>query len=126
MHRVRQDSACLQDECKEIYRGVKSDGGDYAKRLLGLKAGDTFDLELASSFSSQMMKSANFAGYHGIMFHVVDGDIKDAPSIRGLSLYESEYEVLVDDRMWKVTKVVEDDKTQYHFHHIWIERQKEG
>ncbi len=111
---------------EEIFRGIKRDGGDYAKRLMALKVGDTFDLEMASSFSSKMMKSANFAGYHGIMFHVVNGDIQDAPSIRGMSLYEDEYEVLVDDRLWKVTKVVEDDKTQYHFYHIWIERIKGG
>ena len=109
---------------EEIFRGIKRDGGDYAKRLMALKVGDTFDLEMASSFSSEMMKSGNFAGYHGIMFHVVNGDINDAPSIRGMSLYEDEYEVLVDDRLWKVTKVVEDDKTQYHFYHIWIERIK--
>ncbi|MBQ9564931.1 MAG: minor capsid protein [Synergistaceae bacterium] len=111
---------------EEIFRGIKRDGGDYAKRLMALKVGDIFDLEMASSFSSEMMKSANFAGYHGIMFHVVNGDIQDAPSIRGMSLYEDEYEVLVDDRLWKVTKVVEDDKTQYHFYHIWIERIKGG
>ena len=91
---------------KEIYRGVKSAPGDkYAKMLLGLKPGDNFDLVMPSSFTSDPLIAKEFSGFNGIVFHVADTDIKNAPSISGISLSPRETEVFVNDRFWEVVKI---------------------
>lgn len=90
---------------KEIFRGVSNSGSEYSKKLLGLRPGSEFDLQMPSSFSSSESTARGFAGGSGILLHVSDTDILDAPSIDGLSVNKGEYEVFVSDRKWEVVKV---------------------
>lgn len=94
-----------QGSGKEIFRGVTNTGSEYSKMLLGLKKGDIFDLQMPSSFSTSSRVARDFAGSNGIMFHILDTDIKDAPSISGLAKWNTEEEILVNDRLWEVVKI---------------------
>ena len=76
---------------------------------------------MPSSFSSTLRRSESFAGSGGIMLHISDNDVVDAVSIKGLSQFSSEDEVLVDDRRWKVVKVEDRDDGR---HHITMKRVK--
>ena len=90
---------------KEIFRGIANSGSEYSQKLLGLKPGSEFDLQMPSSFTSDRTTARGFAGISGILLHVSDTDILDAPSIEGMSVNKGEYEVLVSDRKWEVVKV---------------------
>ena len=89
---------------KEIYRGVGINN-KYGQMLLGLKVGDDFDLQMPSSFSTDRLTAKGFAGGSGIIFHVSDTDLRDAPSIERISSGKGELEVLVSDRNWEVVKI---------------------
>lgn len=108
-------------ETKILHRGVKG-GGEYAKKLRALVAGDDFDLEMASSFSSSENVAKNFAGHSGIILHIEENSWKNAPSARGFSNFFGESEVLVGDQMWKVTRVQDDASG---LRHISIVRKRE-
>ena len=84
---------------------MSNSGGQYSQMLLGLKPGDEFDLQMPSSFSTDKAIARGFAGHGGILFHVSDKDILNAPSIEGLSKGYGESEVLISDRHWEVEKV---------------------
>ena len=90
---------------KEVLRGVKKSGSEYSQKLLGLKVGDEFDLQMPSSFSTDKSIAEGFAGFQVILFHVSDRDLLNAPSIEGLSLGHGEQEVFINDRLWEVEKV---------------------
>ena len=109
---------------QEIYRGLRNNGSDYAKMLLGLQPGDTFDLQMPSSFSSTMARSEGFAGNGGIMLHVASDDIRNAPSIRGISHFPSEDEILVNDHLWEVVKVNDERSKSQGFFHITLRRKE--
>ena len=108
---------------QEIFRGVRNAAGDrYSHMLLGLKPGDEFNLQMPSSFSSDKLQARGFAGLGGILFHVDDTDIKNAPSISGVSVSPHEKEILVNDQLWEVVKV--DD--QRHAPGVLYEPGKDG
>ena len=96
---------------KEIFRGVHGTVDRYSHMLFGLKPGDDFDLQMPSSFSSDRSIARGFAGFNGILLHVSDTDILDAPSTNGLSVNAGECEVLVSDLKWEVVKVEDERKT---------------
>ena len=105
---------------KTLHRGVS---GEYAKKLRNFAVGDTFDLEMASSFSTSRDVASKFAGYKGVVLHTQAGSWKDATSITGFSHYFSEHEVLVSDRIWTITRVKDDE---YGTRHIFIKRVQTG
>jgi len=120
------------DGSLEIYRGIplKNIRGntDYSDKLLALKPGDDFDLQILSSFSSEYRIAQTFAKQNGIILHVPTIDIINSVSIQGISTIQSEMEVLVNDLSWIVEKIKDERiKAQsllfYHYH-IYLRRKK--
>ena len=89
----------------EIYRGVGDTTNEYTQSLLKLKVGDTFELEMPSSFSTDRQTARGFSGSSGIILHIMDTDLVNAPSISGLSANYEENEVLVNDTFFEVVKI---------------------
>lgn len=99
----------------EIYRGIGRPSSEYFQKLLTLKVGDTFDLEMPSSFSSDKNVAKDFAGRQGIIFHIADTDLLNSPSISGIADLHDEYEILVSDFLWEVVKI-EAQKIDFRYH----------
>ena len=92
-----------------IYRGINAlVGPKYAASLRALKPGDTIDFrKIVASFSSSEKIAQNFAiagGAGGIVFRAPTSKIKNAPSIKGLSHWSHEEEILVSDN-FKISKI---------------------
>ena len=109
-------------EGKELFRGLKNSSSAYAANLNSLKSGDPFDLNMTSSFSSSEHNAKSFAGGGGFILHIKDNEVTNGPSIRGMSKYPNEDEILIDDRDWKVTKVTSRTDSKDGYQHIWLER----
>lgn len=97
-----------KNEAGALYRGVMNRGETYTKGLLNLAVGDIFDLEMPSSFSSEVEIAAVNAGDRGVILRIEDASWHEAMSITGFSQFLFEKEVLVGDRFWKVLKVFDD------------------
>lgn len=104
----------------EIYRGIVNSGSKYSQRVLSLKVGDTFNLEMPSSFSSDKDVAKDFAGRGGIIFHISDTDLLNSPSISGIADIHAEYEILVSDFLWEVVKI--DPQGIDNRYHITLKR----
>ena len=89
----------------EIYRGIADVNTEYFERIINLKTGDIFDLEMPSSFSSDKQAAKNFAGMRGIILHVMDTDLLNSPSISGVASNHDEKEILVSDYLWEVISI---------------------
>lgn len=89
----------------EIYRGIANPDSEYTQSLFNLKVGDTFDLEMPSSFSTERQIARGFSGSGGVIIHIMDTDLVNAPSISGLSECREESEILVNDLLFEVVKV---------------------
>ena len=89
----------------EIYRGIADVNTEYFEKMINLKAGDIFDLEMPSSFSSDKQAAKNFAGMQGIILHVMDTDLMNSPSISGVASNHDEQEILVSDYLWEVVSI---------------------
>ena len=117
-----------------IYRGIPLEnpnypkGTEYAKELLKLKPGDVLDLEVISSFSSAYHVAQGFAEQNGIILHVKTDDLVNSTSIRAISTIQGEDEVLVNDLLWEVDKIVDErinEKSLLFYHyHIYLKRKQ--
>ena len=90
-----------------IYRGVHKKKGyeDYFNSLLKKKPGNKIEFDnFPSSFSTDEKTAQDYADNGGIVFKVPTSKIKNAVSIKGMSYYKSENEVLVSDN-FKVSKI---------------------
>ena len=83
---------------------------------MSLKPGDTWAVDkMPTSFSTDKSVASSFARTYthtgveeGIILHMPVAKLKNSPSIRGASHYNNEYEVLVADYNWKVSKVTDE------------------
>ena len=92
---------------KYIYRGISLNdkNKDYFNSLLKSKHGNRFDFDkYPGSFSTLEEKARDYAGSNGIVLRVSTSKIKNATSIRGISDWPSENEVLVSDN-FKFSKI---------------------
>ena len=58
------------------------------------------------------------------MLHVASDEVRNAPSIRGMSYYPNEDEVLVNDRLWEVVKIKDERSKARGFYHITLKRKE--
>jgi hypothetical protein len=88
-----------------LYRGVEA-GEEYAKNIKNMKVGDTFDLPV-SSFSKDegtaKLHATKWSEGKEPFIFVLDGPAKGVDT-KGISLVESEMEVLIRDK-FRVTKI---------------------
>ncbi len=70
---------------------------------------------MPSSFSSEFENAKSFSSSDsdGIILHISDKDISNAVSVRGLSEYPDEDEILVNDTLWNVSKVYDKDSRRH-------------
>ena len=97
-----------------VHRGIKNDGSAYAKKMMSLKVGDTWNVDgMPTSFTTRLQTAKNFADNglnKGLVVHLPIKNLKNSPSIRGASVFEHEFEVFVADYSgWKVSKVTNED-----------------
>ena len=117
--------ACLE---KEIYRGVYVseyvlDSQKYLDNLQSLKVGDKWNADkMPTSFTTDLTRAKDFAnmGKQGTIIHIASGSLKNSPSIRGLSSFSSEMEVLVGDYNFTVVNVIPAIKSKDKIHHIYV------
>ena len=110
-----------------IYRGISSGytpaSKAYAQKIKSLKTGDILDLDgMPSSFSTQFHTARAFAsGKGGIIIHMPTSSLKNAPSIKGISLNSGENEVLVSDYGSKIMRI--DDQTVQGdgYYHLYVQ-----
>ena len=110
----------------EIYRGIADIEDQYFEKIINLKVGDIFDLEMPSSFTSEKQVAKDFAGMQGIIFHIMDTDLLNAPSISGMSFKHEEKEILVSDYLWEVVKI-DDQRMNFRgddMYHITLKRKR--
>ena len=109
-----------------LHRGIKISTitPECAAGIMGLKPGDTWDVDrMPTSFSTSLKTAHAFShhvGKHGIVVHMPTHGMKNSPSIRGISLCPGEDEVMVTDYGWKVTKV-EDNLSVGGYYEITVE-----
>ena len=98
----------------EIYRGIKISGSEYSQRVLSLKVGDTFDLGRPASFTDEEKQARKFVAdmlaenkgeISGIIFHVDTKKLNNSTSVMGIAMFSEEQEILVNDRLFEVTKI---------------------
>ena len=89
-----------------IYRGIEKDKNGYTDKLLKLKPGDKWDVDkMPTSFSTEVGIARNYAGIDGIIISMPTKTLKNSASIKGLSEYFVEEEVLTGDYNWKVKSI---------------------
>ena len=116
-------SSTVSDIHRGISTGYTPASKAYYAKLLSLKPGDSYDLDnMPSSFSSKLSKAQSFAGgTGGIILHVKTSSLKNAPSIKGISYYPGEHEVLVADYNWKVGSISDQRETGDGYYHMYLE-----
>ena len=110
-----------------VYRGIKfsSTTPEYAQKLVSLKVGDSWNVDgMPTSFSTSLNTAKSFSktmGTKGIIVHMPTQGIKNAPSIKGISKYADENEVLVADYNWKIGSISDQRTTGDGYYHMFLE-----
>ena len=112
-----------------VYRGIKfsSTTPEYAQRLVSLKVGDSWDVDgMPTSFSTSFQTAKYFSmnmttGTKGIVVHMPNKTLKNAPSIKGISHYPGENEVFVADYNWKISSISDQRTTGDGYYHLYLE-----
>ncbi len=109
-----------------LHRGI-SKGYDaktqaYAAQIFALKPGDSWNHDgMPGSFSSKLSTAKSFAsGPGGIVFHVAAKNVKNAPSIKGISCCDWEDEILVGDYKFKVSGISDQRQKGDGYYHIGL------
>lgn len=109
-----------------IFRGIhdssKPEKHEYFEKLLSLRPGDSWDMDkMPSSFSSNYSRAKFFAGSHGIIIHTASSTLKNSTSIKGISAFSHEDEILVADYNWKISSIDDQRNNGDGFYHITLE-----
>lgn len=111
-----------------IYRGIKmsTKTPEYPAKLLSLKVGDTWDVDgMPTSFSTKLSVAESFSWHQskpGIIMHMPTKNIKNTPSIMGLSHFQGEYEAFVTDYNWKVAGISDQRQQGDGYYHIYLDK----
>ena len=105
-----------------VGKGYDAKTQAYAAQIFALKPGDTWNHDgMPGSFSSDLSTAKSFAkGPGGIVFHVAAKNIKNAPSIKGISQCSWEDEILVGDYKWKVSGISDQRQKGDGYYHIGL------
>ncbi len=104
-----------------ISKGYDAKGQAYAAKIFALKPGDSWNHDgMPGSFSSDVSTAKMFGGYGGIVFHVSVKNIKNAPSIKGISNCPGENEILVGDYKFKVSGISDQRQKGDGYYHIGL------
>ena len=106
-----------------VFRGIhKSSKHKHFENLLSLRPGDLWDMDkMPTSFSSDYAWAKMFAGSHGIIIHTASKNLKNSTSIKGISEYSYENEILVADYNWIVSSIDDQRDNGDGFYHITLE-----
>lgn len=107
----------------EVIRGVRvREGSTYSQGLLNLKPGQKYDIDsMPTSFTTRIAVANEFSRFGGIMIHAPAENLKNAPSIRGLSGVATEDEVFMADYGWKVARISDQRSKGDGRYHIYLE-----